>query len=150
MIKRPTVIRVEIVFGVVLLCEFVTRYGLVSRQTLVPPTEMVRRLAVLMQSGEFWSQASFTAKNIAISFVTAVLTGFVLGVMLHRLPRTRRALEPMIASYYALPFFVLYPLFIVMFGMNAVPLVFMGFLYAMMAMISGTLTGLDRVPRVFI
>ena len=147
--RRPAVVRAAIVVGFVLFCELATRVGWVGRNALVPPTEMVATLAALMRTDEFWSEAAFTSANILISFVSAVIAGFAIGVVLHRLPRTRRALEPIIASYYALPFFVLYPLFIVMFGMNAMPIIFMGFLYAVMAMITGTLTGLDRVPRIF-
>jgi NitT/TauT family transport system permease protein len=149
-VKRPALVRANIVVGFVLFCEAATRLHLVTRQTLVPPTEMLTRLVSLAQGEEFWSQAQFTALNILVSFLVAVGVGFVLGLVLHRMPRVRRALEPMIASYYALPFFVLYPLFIVLFGMNAVPIIFMGFLYAVMAMITGTLTGLDRVPRIFL
>ncbi|HEV2677374.1 MAG TPA: ABC transporter permease subunit [Aliidongia sp.] len=142
--------RIGIVTGLVVMCEAACRFGWVSRHTLVPPTEMAATLAALMRTEDFWSQASFTAGNILVSFVSAVIVGFAIGVVLHRLPRTRRAIEPMIASYYALPFFVLYPLFIVLLGMNALPIIFMGFLYAVMAMITGTLTGLDRVPRIFL
>ncbi len=147
--RRPVVVRCTIVVALITLCEGVTRAGLIGRRTLVPPSEMVTRLAALMQGNEFWSDVAFTAGNILIAFVAAIVAGFCLGVLLHQLPRSRRALEPLIASYYALPFFVLYPLFIVLFGMNAIPIIFMGFLYAVMAMITGTLTGLDRIPRVF-
>jgi ABC-type nitrate/sulfonate/bicarbonate transport system permease component len=148
--KRSAIIRTAIVVGVIVLAEFACRWGLISRHTLVPPSEMVIRLVALMQHDEFWTQVVFTASNIVIAFAAGTLGGFVIGVILHRSPRARRALEPMIASYYALPFFVLYPLFIVLFGMNAVPIICMGFLYSVMAMITGTLTGLDRVPRVFV
>lgn len=147
--SRRSLVRVGLVAGLVVLCEAVTRLGLVRRTTLVPPSEMLARLARLMGGTEFWSEAGFTAGNIVVAFVAAVTAGFVLAVALHQVPRARRAIEPLIASYYALPFFVLYPLFIVIFGMNARPIVCMGFLYAVMAMITGTLSGLDRIPRVY-
>jgi NitT/TauT family transport system permease protein len=37
----------------------------------------------------------------------------------------------------------------VIFGMNSIPLIIMGFLSAVVAMIINTLNGLDRVPRAF-
>ena len=70
-------------------------------------------------------------------------------MLLHRLPRLRRALDPLLASYYAVPTFVFYPLFIVLFGLNRWPLVAIGFLFAVVAVCINTLDGLERVPRVF-
>src|SRR5262249_24140746 len=61
----------------------------------------------------------------------------------------RRACEPFIASYYALPLFALYPLLVVILGVGDAPIVFTGSLYAGMSVLIGTLSGLDHVPRVF-
>ncbi|MGH7486451.1 MAG: ABC transporter permease, partial [bacterium] len=72
----------------------------------------------------------------------------MLGVILHRLPRLRAAVEPLIASYYALPFFVFYPLAVVILGMNDAPIILMAALFAIVSMIASTLVGLDRVPAV--
>jgi ABC-type nitrate/sulfonate/bicarbonate transport system permease component len=146
--KGATRLRVLITLALVVLIEFVCRLGLVSPRSLIPPTEMAMRLWQLLQHAEFWEEVGLTARNILIAFIAAVVVGFALGTIIHGLPRVRRAIEPMIASYYALPFFVLYPLFIVLFGMNWVPITCMGFLYAVMAMITGTLGGLDRIPLV--
>ena len=54
--------------------------------------------------------------------------------------------EPFLASYYAVPFFAFYPVFIVLFGIGAAPIIVMGVLFGIVAMIMATLTGLDRVP----
>ena len=147
--SRPFLARCLIVLAFVLICEAATRGGLISPHTLTPPSQMLARLLALAGTADFWSQVGYTATNVLIAFVTATVVGFATGVVLQRFAPLRHAVEPLIASYYALPFFVLYPLFIVLFGMNAVPIVLMGFLYAVMAMITGTLTGLDRIPRVF-
>jgi NitT/TauT family transport system permease protein len=74
--------------------------------------------------------------------------GFIAGAALHELPRVRRALDPLLVSYYAIPIFVFYPLLVAVFGLNALPLIAIGFLAAVPAMLIGTLLGLDRVPRV--
>lgn len=147
--KHATTFRVALVAGFFLMLEALARFGIVSKRSIVAPSEMVTRLADLMQHKPFWDQLTYTAVSIVVALSLAVILGFVGGVILHRLPRTRRALEPLIASYYALPFFVLYPLFIVLWGMNAIPIIFVGFIYAVMAMLTATLSGLDRIPAVF-
>ena len=68
--------------------------------------------------------------------------------LLHPMRRVRRILDPLLSSYYALPLFAFYPLFIVLFGVGAVPIVIMGFLAGLAAMVLSTLDGLDSVPRV--
>jgi NitT/TauT family transport system permease protein len=89
-----------------------------------------------------------TLSNVAAAFVLSVAGGFVLGLLIHAAPRLRRALDPLLATYYAVPFFVFYPLLIVIFGMSDLPIIVIGFLFGVVAMIIATLNGLDRVPRV--
>ncbi len=141
-------IRVLIVLSVIVLLEAVCRLGLVNAKLLVPPTVMVGELWNIVQDSWFWAQVGISAKSIVIAFVLAMVLGCTSAIVLHSLPRLRSALEPLIASYYALPFFVLYPLLIVLLGMNEAPIIAIGFLYAVMAVIIGTLNGLDRVPSV--
>ncbi|MET0856784.1 MAG: ABC transporter permease subunit, partial [Telluria sp.] len=69
---------------------------------------------------------------------------------LFKLPRLRRVLDPLLLSYYAVPIFVLYPMLIVLFGLNRWPLVALGFLFAVVAMAVNTLNGLERVPAVLL
>lgn len=145
---RAGALRILITASAVLLLEAACRGGWIGRMTMVPPSEMAVELVRLMGTDGFWSQIGSTLRNIATAAVAAMVAGFAGGAALHAVPRVRRAVEPLIASYYALPFFVLYPLFIVLFGMNAVPIIAMGFLYAVMAMVTGTLAGLDRIPPV--
>ena len=60
----------------------------------------------------------------------------------------RRIFEPILSSYYAVPIFAFYPLFVVLFGLNDLPIIAVGYLGAVVAMIVNTIVGLDRVPPV--
>jgi len=146
--KRTTAIRVAIVLAIVLALELVARLGWVRTGLLTPPTAMVTELWSLMQTHGFWHDVWFSTRATVTAFVLAMVVGCILGVMLHGLPRLRDAIEPLVASYYALPFFALYPLFVVLMGMNQSPIILLGFLYGVMAVIIGTLSGLDRIPSV--
>jgi NitT/TauT family transport system permease protein len=91
-----------------------------------------------------------TLGNVALAIVLSVTAGFATGTAIHAIPRLRRAVDPFLASYYALPFFAFYPLFIVLFGLGRPPIVTIGFLFGVVAMIIATLNGLDRIPSVLI
>ncbi len=67
---------------------------------------------------------------------------------LHAVPRLRRAVDPLLATYYAVPFFVFYPVLIAFFGLTPLPIIVIAFLFALVAMVINTLNGIDRIPRV--
>ncbi|MBI1385896.1 MAG: ABC transporter permease subunit [Rhizobiales bacterium] len=146
--SRHGAIRTAIVVGLIIYMEVACRLGWVNPNLLVPPSVMAMRLAELVQEARFWEQVASSARSILIAFIAANIAGSAIGLVLHRMPQVRASLEPLIASYYAIPFFVLYPLMIVFFGMNDTPIILIGFLYAVMAVIIGTLSGLDRIPHV--
>lgn len=133
----------------VLALEFVCRAGLVRPTDLVPPTAMVRAMFVAFTQPETLYDVRLTLSSVALSVVIAAVLGIAFGIVLHAMPRVRRACEPFIASYYALPLFALYPILVVVFGIGATPIVLTGVLYAMMSVLIGTLSGLDHIPRVF-
>jgi ABC-type nitrate/sulfonate/bicarbonate transport system permease component len=146
--KLAAVLRILIILAIVVALEAVTRLGWVRQSLLTPPTAMVSELWSLMQTPAFWHDVGFSTKATVTAFVLAMAVGCTLAVILHGFPRVREAIEPLIASYYALPFFALYPLFVVLMGMNQSPIILLGFLYGVMAVIIGTLSGLDRIPLV--
>ena len=59
----------------------------------------------------------------------------------------REALEPLFATYYAIPVLAFYPLLIILFGLGNAPKIMIAFMLGVIAVIVNTLNGLDRVPR---
>lgn len=141
-------VRILWLAGAVLALELLCRTGVISPLTLIPPSEMVTTLWALLASGEINDDMVRTFSTVAIALGLSILLGFVLGAAVHALPRVRRALDPLLASYYSVPTFVFYPLFVAIFGLNAIPLVILGMAFGVPAMMMATMNGLDRVPRV--
>lgn len=130
------------------LLELACRAGLIDYRVVIPPSEMAEALVRLLVSGEANDQITRTFGIVVIAVVIAVVGGFVLGIIIHALPRLRHALDPFFATYYAVPIFIFYPVMIAIFGLSAIPILLMGVATAIVAMIIATLNGLDRVPRV--
>ena len=143
-------IRLAVLGGAVALLEATCRFGFVSRHAVIAPSEMVRGAWRALGQEDVRRDLLLTLSTVVQSFVLAVAVGFAIGVTLHRLPRLRCALDPFLASYYAVPTFVFYPVFIVLFGLNRWPLVAIGFVFAVVAVAINTLDGLARVPRAFL
>lgn len=140
-------IRTGIVAGLVGLLELACRLGWLPRRTIIPPSEMVSELVRLLLRDEYWGDIQATLTSVAVAFGLALILGFAAGVVIHALPRFRRALDPFLATYYAVPFFALYPVFIVLFGIGRAPIIVVGVLFGVVAMIIATLNGLDRIPK---
>jgi NitT/TauT family transport system permease protein len=126
--------------------ELLCRAGIITRVTMIPPTEMVASLWDILRSGRFNGDIFFTFFNIAAAALLAIVLGFLVGAGLHGLPRLRRPIEPLLSAYYAIPTFVFYPLLIVAFGVGRTALIVMGALFGIVAMVVNTVLGLDHVP----
>ncbi|MGZ3273961.1 MAG: ABC transporter permease [Caulobacteraceae bacterium] len=148
--RKVALYRVLAVAIPVALLELACRAGWISRQTMPPPSEMVTGLVAILQSGRMTGEILETFKDILIAFAGAVLAGVVGGAQIHRAPPVRRVLEPLFSTYYAVPIWGFYPLFLVIFGLGDLAEVLIGFMLAVVAVIAATLGGLDSVPAVLV
>jgi NitT/TauT family transport system permease protein len=152
MSRRAAVLwtRIAVVVAFIAALEVLCRTKIIKPLVMIPPSEMAMALWDLFRSGKIKDDLVQTSTAVAIAFGISVVLGLGLGALIHALPRTRRAVDPLLASYYSIPIFVFYPLLIALFGLNTIPLIVIGFVFATAAMVISTLTGLDRVPRVMV
>lgn len=141
-------LRLIVVATMILLVELLCRVGIIPRMVMLAPSQMVVELAEILRTGQFSADIRTTFTNIAISTALSIVLGFVAGLIIYSLPALRHALEPLLASYYAVPTFVFYPIFITLFGVGSASIIAIAVLLAVVSMITATLNGLDRIPRV--
>lgn len=146
--SKASLVRAALVLGFLALLELLTRTGVIKTLVMIPPSAMAAQLWTMLRSGALDGAMAESFSNIAIAFLLSVGFGFAAGLVIHAAPRLRRLADPLLASYYAVPFFVFYPLLIAVFGLNRWPLIAIGFAFGAAAMVIATLNGLDRVPRV--
>jgi NitT/TauT family transport system permease protein len=141
-------IRLAVVAGFFAALELLCRGGVIAPVTMIAPSQMVVELGRLLAAGTILQDMRQTLTGVAAALVLSVAAGFVLGVALHAAPRVRRAVDPLLATYYAVPFFVFYPVLVAIFGLTQWPVIIVAFMFAVVAMVINTLNGLDRIPRV--
>lgn len=139
--------RLAVAVAAVALLEALCRAGIIGRLTMIAPSEMALAMIGLLGRASTWDALLWTTTNIVAAVVLSIGGGLAIALALHRRARVRRAIDPFLASYYAVPFFVLYPIFVSILGLNRWPLIMIGFIFAMPAMITAMLNGLDAVPR---
>src|SRR5690606_6117749 len=96
-------------------------------------------------SGNLWGHLLASGISIAISFVSAVIVGISAGYAFWRMPALYANLSPYLVSYYAVPIFAFYPVFVVMFGANRIPIVLIAAAWAVVAVIVSTVEGLNSL-----
>jgi NitT/TauT family transport system permease protein len=139
-------LRLALVAAVVLGLELACRLGALSPLSMIPPSEMLAAAWTILATGQAGPDIAFSLGNVALASLLAIVGGFAGGLLLHAFPRLRHAADPILAAYYAVPTFVLYPVLIILFGLGSGPLVVIGALFGVVAMVVATVMGLDAVP----
>jgi NitT/TauT family transport system permease protein len=150
MAPRLALIRTGLIAACVLLLEALCRTGIIPRNVMISPSAMADALWRLLISGDYADAIRATLGSVALAAVLAILIGAAFGIAIHGLPRLRAALDPLFASYYAVPTFLFYPVLIVFFGVGRGAIVATAVLMGCVAMTLATLAGLDRVPSVLL
>jgi NitT/TauT family transport system permease protein len=146
--RKATKVRIAVLLAAAAAIEILCRVGIIKPYSMIPPTQMLVSLVNLFTTSGAVADMKQTLTAVVIALTSALVVGFLLGAVLHAVPRLRRIVDPLLATYYSVPIFVFYPVFIVAFGLNAIPKTVIGFLYALVAVVINTLNGLDRVPVV--
>ena len=148
--SRPLLLRVLLLLAFTAGLEALCRFGVIDRFTMPPPSRILEDLAQLLVTGKLYGAIAKTLSNCAIAFALAVVAGTAAGVVIHKSRLLRQVLDPLFATYYAIPVFAFYPLFILLFGLGDIPQIVIAFMMSVIAMIMNVLNGLDRVPPVLI
>ena len=148
--SRVGAYRWAIVIASVVLLEALSLAGVIDKITMQAPHFIARDFYRIIVSGRMNAAIGKTLVNTLAALGLALGVGIVAGVLLHRARALRDTLDPLFATYYAVPVFAFYPFFIVVFGLGDLPQILIGFMLGVVAVIVNTLNGLDRVPSVLL
>ena len=148
--KAVIAYRIAVLSAAIALLEVLCLTGIIDKITMQAPHLIVRDLYRLLASGQMNGAIVKTLTNTIVALVLALVVGVAAGALIHRWRGLRDTLDPLFATYYAVPVFAFYPFFIVVFGLGDLPQILIAFMLGVVAMIMNTLNGLDRVPSVLL
>ena len=146
--SRLRLCQIGVIAGAVVLLEALCLAGVIDNVTMPPPHIIARDFVRLLAEGRYFDEIGKSLVNVVVAFALAFVVGTAIGSILHGYTTAREVLDPLFATYYAIPVFAFYPLFIVIFGLGDGPQLLIGFLLGVVAVIVTILNGLDRVPAV--
>jgi ABC-type nitrate/sulfonate/bicarbonate transport system permease component len=126
---------------------FVGRSGAVS-PLLVPRIEAVWDAFIrLVQTDQFWSAVRVTLSTIVEAYLIAIVLGVLAGYFVTRSRFLTQLFEPMISGLFAIPITLLFPLFILLFGIGPGSKVAYGAAYAFFPIALNTIAGFSGVEN---
>ena len=88
--SRARLWQIGLILGAALALEFLCRVGIIDRLTMIPPSQMLVALGVIaVEQSWFWPDVSYTLINIASAVAISLVGGFLIGLIVHALPRLR-------------------------------------------------------------
>ncbi|MGV8875405.1 MAG: ABC transporter permease [Rhodococcus sp. (in: high G+C Gram-positive bacteria)] len=137
------------VVGSLLTVELYARSGAIGSLDLVPVTEMIGRAFEMLGDRRFVQDDLLrTLMEIVISFLASGALGVFFAYLMTSSTWCRRAFQPYLAVFYALPIFALYPVMVVLFGTGLVPIVMLSTLFSVVVVTSNSMVGFASVPAI--
>jgi len=110
------------------LVEFTVSADIIPRSVVARPSDAIAGLVTLQNRADLRDGFLTTFRMTAIAMMMELLVALPLGYFLFRRRDFSLAYSGWLSALFAAPVFLLYPLFMVIFGRNEITLIIMGFL----------------------
>ena len=98
--------------------EFASRSGIIDRRILAPPTVIAVTMLQLVQTGHLLNQAGITLARFLAGFFAGLIPGTLIGLAMGVSPWTRSVVQPLVTAFYPLPRIALFPIILILVGLN--------------------------------
>ncbi len=147
MVVPPQIAGLLAVGAVLALVEIAVRTDVISGTVVARPSQAIAGLFTVDNRVTLADGFRSTVTTTAIALLFEVLVALPFGYFLFRWTDYSKAYAAWLAALFAAPTFLLYPLFMVIFGRNEVTLVIMGFLPGVIPLIIQVEQGFRSVPQ---
>jgi ABC-type nitrate/sulfonate/bicarbonate transport system permease component len=124
--------------------------GGVSPLLLPPPAVVYREFLSLLKTGMFWPDLKVTLFELGVAFLIAAFAGTLIGYLVSQSRYAIRVFDPLFAGIFAIPAILLYPLYVLFFGLGPGSKIAMGATIAFFPIVLNTISGLSRVDSAYV
>lgn len=148
--RRDRVMMVVSPLVVLVLWEIASRANLIDRRILPPPTTVAVTIASMIATGGLLTQAGYTLARFFAGLVFGLVPGTLIGLAMGVSPWTRSIVQPLVAAFYPLPRIALFPLVLILVGLNEksnVILIALGPLFTMIITTMAAVLNVDPIYK---
>jgi NitT/TauT family transport system permease protein len=135
--------------ALLLIWEICSRYNFIDARILPPPSIVVATLIDMARQGELWEHVSYTLARFAIGTLLGVIPGIFLGLTMGLFPLFRAIVQPLVTIIYPLPRIAMFPLILILVGLNETSNILMIALGPFFTMIITTMAGVMNVDPIY-
>lgn len=146
----PRLVGLVTLVAALLAIEGLIQAGFINRFIVPPPSEVGAALYRIVVEEHVFRRFLLTAGECLIAGIMLTLVGVSTGVLMHRFKLLQQATETWVASMAAAPLVIMYPLFMVIFGRNALTIIMMGFISGLPPAILKTIEGIAATRKVLV
>lgn len=150
LLNSPAFCSFAVLAGFLLFLEMVVRTGLASPAVVAMPSAVFLGIIELQAKVDILGALRSTLTNTMIAVVFEILVAVPLGHLMYKRRAFGIAYTSWFAALSAAPIFLLYPLFLVVFGRNEITLIVMGFLPGVIPLILHVQEGFLGVKQTYI
>ncbi len=157
--RRAARQRLLVPVGVLLLWEVCSRWGIVDRQFVPPPSAVLRTWsrwifgapgAQDLYAGNWVIHASSSARRVLVGFLLAAGIGVPVGILIGWYRAAENLLDPLVQMVRPIPLTAWVPFAVVFFGIREPSAIFLITLGAFFPIVVNATAGAQRTPRVLV
>lgn len=130
--------------------EILSRARVLDPRVFSRPTAVLALIAEMLIDGELVGHTARTLWRLALGMVVGVLPGLFLGLTMGLFRTPRAILNPLVAATYPLPRIALFPLVLMVVGLNETSNILMVALGPFFTMLIGTMAGVLNVDPIYL
>ena len=125
------------------------RLGWMDTRILPPPSAIALEFYGLFSTGEVWPHLIATTARFLVGTLVGVVPGVLLGLTMGIFARVRAAFQPLIMLFYPLPRIALFPLMLMLVGLNERANILMIALGPFFTMLISTVAAVTSVDQIY-
>ncbi len=125
------------------------RAGWVSVLILSPPSVIFLKAWEDLRGKELWSSLRTTSIEFCLASLISLIIGLPCGILFYRFRLLASAVEPLLLAFYAAPTFLLYPVFLTLFGLGSATVISMAVVLGSIPIMVNVNIGLSGIEPVF-
>jgi ABC-type nitrate/sulfonate/bicarbonate transport system permease component len=139
-----------ILAGILITWYWATLPGGINHLLLPPPIPVFEGFWVLFTTDGIWPDLLVTVREWVSAVIIASVSGCVLGYLISRSGYAVRVFDPLLAGLYSIPAILLFPLYLLFFGLGPGSKIAIGTTIAFFPIVLNTIAGLAYVDKAYV
>jgi ABC-type nitrate/sulfonate/bicarbonate transport system permease component len=151
--RRPrleSLLTVLVPLGVLAVWEVLSRLGVLDERTLPPPSTVIDTLWQMIENDDFLTDIGYTVARLAVGTIVGVVPGIVIGLLMGSIRGVRLVLQPLVDIFYPLPRIALFPIILILVGLNEQSNILMIALGPFFIMVITTTTAVRDIEPIYL